>query len=123
MGYMGLESYVESDNASDFHWLVKKNLKNIGKTVKMFETELKNSANCYNTPGPVNIALTIEDGILDSLKKKDKIKFIPIISETIAKLDIMITENRHETDQNVVYHVNAYKRMTQSLSKFIKEEK
>jgi hypothetical protein len=118
---MGLETYMDSDNAADFHWSVKKQLKNVGKTVKLFETELKDEANCYNTPGWVNIALVIEDGILDSLSNKNKKKFVDVISASIAKLDIMIDENKNDTDQNVIFHVNAYKRMSNSLSNFIKE--
>lgn len=121
MGYMGLETYADSDMAADFHYLVKKTLPNIGKTVKVFETEVKNKANCYNTPGPVNIALVIEDGILDSLTKTNKKKFRGVISEALAKLDVMITKNKDDTDQNIVWHVNAYKRMANSLSKWLKE--
>jgi hypothetical protein len=123
MGYMGLESYVESDNAADFHYLVQKYLLDITKTVDVFATEVKYVANCYNTPGPVNIALVVESGVLDKLPDIHKKKLHASISEALAKLDIMITENKDDTDQNIVWHVTAYKRMANSLSKWLKENK
>ncbi len=123
MGYMGLDCWQASDNAADFYSDIEECGKDVAKAVKMFGKELGNDANCYNTPGPVNIALVVEGGIIDSFDKKDKKKFIPIISTAIAKLDNMITEREDDKDENIVWHVTAYKRMAKNLSKWIKENK
>jgi hypothetical protein len=123
MGYMGLDCWQASDNAADFYSDIEECGKDVAKAVKMFGKELGNDANCYNTPGPVNIALVVEGGILDSFDKKDKWKFIPIISTAVAKLDNMITEHKDDKDENIVWHVTAYKRMAKNLSKWIKENK
>jgi hypothetical protein len=123
MGYMGLDCWQASDHAADFYSDIEECGKDVAKAVKMFGKELGNDANCYNTPGPVNIALVVEGGILDSFDKKDKWKFIPIISTAVAKLDNMITEHKDDKDENIVWHVTAYKRMAKNLSKWIKENK
>jgi hypothetical protein len=123
MGYMGLACWQDSDMAADFHSDIEECGKDAEKAVKMFAKELGNDANCYNTPGCVNIALVVEDGILDSFNKKDKKKFIPIISRAVATLDSMITERKDDKDENIVWHVTAYERMSKSLTKYIKENK
>lgn len=56
MGFMGLNHWVESDNAADFRWKINSTVQ------KLIEKELKNLDFDYNTPGPINIALLIEGG-------------------------------------------------------------
>lgn len=123
MGYMGLDRWQDSDMAADFYSNIEECGKDAKKAIKMFAKELGNDSNCYNTPGPVNIALVVEGGILDGMSRKDKWKIIPVISTAVAKLDNMITKHQGDTDKNIVYHVTAYRRMAKNLTIWIKENK
>ena len=65
MGYFGLEHWGDSDEAADFV-SVYQTAKSPKSKQNVIDKELKNFANDYNTPGSVNIALAIEDGILQT---------------------------------------------------------
>jgi len=51
MGFMGIKNWVESDNAADFMDTLQRTI------TDLFHKELRNKANCYNTPGYVNALL------------------------------------------------------------------
>lgn len=55
MGFMGLNSWIESDNAADFHFEM------IDVFNRCIAKELKNNANEYNTPGFVNVLLFLKE--------------------------------------------------------------
>ncbi len=55
MGFSGLSHLGESDGAADFEHSLKTALN------KMFKNELKDEANCYNTPGWVNALLLFKE--------------------------------------------------------------
>lgn len=67
---MGLSSWVESDGAADFRYVLQQQFKKFGKDQtdarlkealrNVVDNELDDMANCYNTPGFVNLALCIE---------------------------------------------------------------
>ena len=69
MGFMGLNHWGESDNASGFVYTLEETLAKTAKEplaeqkrmirLKVNE-ELRNEANEYNTPGAINIALVVE---------------------------------------------------------------
>jgi hypothetical protein len=68
MGFMGLSSWVESDNAADFRYTLQKQFEKFAKDPAalkravraVVDNELKDMANDYNTPGMVNLALVLE---------------------------------------------------------------
>jgi len=51
MGFMGIKNWVESDEAANFQYKLRRDI------TRMFHNELKNKANEYNTPGYVNALL------------------------------------------------------------------
>ena len=55
MGFSGLSHWNESDGAADFRAVIARALN------KAFKKELKNEANCYNTPGWVNALLLFKE--------------------------------------------------------------
>lgn len=113
MGYMGLDSYGDSDMASDF---VSSIIDKIGKECKK---ELKNTANEFNTSGHINIALMAEAFLKD----------IPIYHESVLYSVLIVARARIKSDleeaKNVTawrdrdMHVKAYKRMIKNLTKII----
>ena len=121
MGYMGLSHWGDSDMAADFHASVEDCGKDVEQAVKLFMAETKEKANCYNTCGAVNIALVVEDGILDTFSNNDKKKFAVAIQTALDTLDAMITEDKDSKEDNTVWHVTNFKRMTESLSDWLKE--
>jgi len=54
MGFMGIQNWVQSDGAADFQYRLEGNIATI------FRQEMKDEANCYNTPGWVNILLILK---------------------------------------------------------------
>lgn len=74
MGFMGINHWVESDNAADFHAHLQTTLNT------SFRNELRNKANEYNTPGWLNallifketpgLILFLDNKILDSIEEK-----------------------------------------------------
>lgn len=69
MGFFGLASWVESDAAADFRYVLQQQFHKFGGDEKklkraiqnVVENELDDMANAYNTPGFVNLALCLED--------------------------------------------------------------
>lgn len=65
---MGLDSWVESDCAADFRYVLQKQFANFAKDPaalkravrEAVDNELADMANEYNTPGYLNLALCIE---------------------------------------------------------------
>lgn len=122
MGYMGLTHWSESDNAADFHYSVSE-AKSLKGVITGFTKELKNEANCYNTCGAINIALVVEDGFLDKYSNTHKKKFKDVIHKTVAKLDSMIREDENDTNENVKWHVTNFRRLSNSLTNWLKDNK
>jgi hypothetical protein len=68
MGFMGLSSWVDSDGAADFRYVLQKQFEKFAKyppglkraVREVVDLELADMANEYNTPGMVNLALCIE---------------------------------------------------------------
>ena len=110
MGYMGLSEWKDSDNAADICFELQKAVQ------KVFNKEIKDKANEYNTPGPVNFGLLIEDGILPiRLLKQSQVTLLKngldkLIKESSKKTDPLNEENRR-------MHHNAYKRILKSVEK------
>ena len=115
MGYMGLDSYHDSDEAFDFVATIEKA---IGTHCKK---ELKNKANSYNTVGWVNIGLFAEAWLKDVSIYTDTdlyrslVKARDMIKEDIK--DIEKTEDWGSKDM----HLNAYRRIVKNLNKIIKK--
>ena len=63
MGYMGLSSIADSDNASDFAGDV------MDAVAKVFKEHAKLKDNEFNTNGDVDVALFVERVILPAVKK------------------------------------------------------
>lgn len=55
MGFMGIKHFIESDEASNFQYKLRRDI------TRMFHNELKNKANEYNTPGQVNALLIFKE--------------------------------------------------------------
>ena len=83
MGFMGLDSWVESDCAADFRSEL------VDTLYKQTIDELENKANQYNTPGYINVALLLEDGaydILDSYELDDE-KWIAVFDTVVEGIE------------------------------------
>lgn len=122
MGYMGLSHWVESDGAADF----RSELQDCPLDKKSIRTlimkELKNGGNSYNTSGPVNIALVMEDegkewgdggdttpSFSKLLSKKEFVAILKGLDGQIADCD-----NKSEwagDDDNRLWHKGNFKRM------------
>ena len=55
MGFMGISCTVDSDAAADLAYTANKTL------AKVLREELTDTGNAWNTPGPVNVALYLEE--------------------------------------------------------------
>ena len=72
MGFIGLSHWGQSDNAADFKYIFEKKLWEIvllssetqHELWDLIDAELIDEANEYNTPGAINIALLVEDGVI-----------------------------------------------------------
>lgn len=112
---MGLNSWQDSDEAADFVF-VYKNAKTTLERRKIIDKELKNSANTFNTPGSVNIALAMEDGIV---RKGDlTAKQIKTLAKLLSELESDSSPEKSEDwddEQNRIMHNNAYKRFLEVI--------
>ena len=97
MGFMGLNHWVESDNAADFRYVLIQNM------LEECKKEVVHETNEYNTDGCINIALLLEDGTFDFLEEYDFEKFGPVFDEAIERLDKKIDDYKaflSEIDQS-----------------------
>jgi hypothetical protein len=121
MGYMGLNSWVDSDRASDLSDDA------IDAMLPVLEKGLKEKANGWNTEGCVNVALFIE-----AFKGSDfgNVIFMTerwrkLINKTIECLNKKIGVSKHikwEDEGNKLMHIKAYQRMVRNLNKILKDE-
>jgi hypothetical protein len=126
MGYMGLSHWAESDNAAGFRYTIMEALKQKkggrAKAQRLIRKEMKLTCNQWNTDGPVNVALVMEDAggknhdgpTPDIAKLMTKVDF-----ETLIKgLQKLIKECGPEdmADGNANWHRENYER----LLKFVK---
>ena len=126
MGYSGLTSWGCSDGAADDRGNMLQCM------AESLEKSVKDTANCYNTPGCVNVALILEDKtIFGKMEACDRAYFAPVAREAKRQLEVIIEEINEDLaepdckeDQrvNAVYHRKNFKRMCESLDKFIKAE-
>lgn len=86
MGFMGLSHWNDSDNAADFVSAFKKTIPDEKQMLGCIKQEFKNGANTYNTPGFINVALMVEDGIL-KVSKENRSKFVKILKVCSKMLD------------------------------------
>jgi hypothetical protein len=109
MGYMGLNSWIDSDNAAAF---VNNALFSMAKLV---QKELKNKDNAYNTPGFVNVALWAESFLPDDFVYRDQDLGVQLL-RAIEMLEKELVDLKKEKDWGSKdMHVTAYKRMIKSL--------
>jgi hypothetical protein len=83
MGFMGLGNYRQSDNASDFVYLLEKEL------AKILALQLEKESNQWNTPGYINVALAIEGMFKPpefKYTKEDENALYDVIVECLANL-------------------------------------
>ena len=115
MGYMGLDSYGDSDEAANFVFTIE------AAVGKLCKKELKNRANSYNTSGWVNIGLFAEKWLKDVSIYSDTdlyrslVKARDMIKEDIE--DIKKAEDWGSKDM----HLTAYRRIVKNLNKIIKK--
>ena len=111
MGYMGMDHWQESDGAADFVFVYKE-ATTMSKRRKIIDTELKDFANNYNTPGSVNIALAMEDGIVrkDDLTAKQTNKLRELLADLKMKSSAKYRDEWNNEDGRLKHH-EAYKRL------------
>lgn len=120
MGYMGLNTIGESDGASDFVSGI------MDKIAEECEKEIKDNANCYNTPGCVNIALFAEAFLMKEPLYGDG-ALIKVLKKTATKLKAKLVEMNKAEDwdprphSGKDMHVKAYERMISNLKKIIEQ--
>lgn len=86
MGFMGLSHWVESDGAADFEYSLRKSVN------AHFRKELKNEANCYNTPGWLNALLLF----------KSYPQFVAMLDDSVIKS----IDDAIEADNAFCHHKN-----------------
>lgn len=110
MGFMGLDNLYQSDMAADAFHLI---LETIAIQMKK---ELKETANIYNTPGFINVALMFEHPMMQSLDEyeretfKDIAKEVKKIMEKIIKIPVKQEYQRE--------YMKAFKRLHASVSSY-----
>lgn len=115
MGYMGLECVCDSDAASDLSHFVFLGM------IKTLRKGLKEKGNSFNTSGPVNVALFIEENLKPSKFIYDH-EMAKLAQDTKAKLEIQIKyskDSEWDCEDNKKYHLKAYARLIKSLNKFL----
>lgn len=114
MGFMGLECVNDSDMAADLAHVV----------LKAVERELrkgfKKEANEFNTPGPINVALFIEEYLNPEAYYNDEFKELIFTIKTGLEKLIQGYE-KIEDYKDKKYHIKCYTRIIKSLSKFLKD--
>lgn len=109
MGFMGLSHWALSDNAADFRGGL------LATMTKMLAKELKETANEYNTPGYINVALIMEDKtIFGTMEENDRSYFYRVTHDTIKMLTATINSDAWGNE-----HKKSLKRMKKNLEKWI----
>ena len=112
---MGLNHWGESDGAADFVYTYKE-ATTMAKRRKLIDTELKDFANNYNTPGSVNIALAIEGGILrkEDLTEVQLYTLRDLLTELKVKSSAKYRKEWSD-ESGRIEHNNAYKRLLKAV--------
>ena len=99
MGFFGLKHWGESDETADFRWSLLNALarKQAGARKaavrKLVDMELKDMANCYNTPGFINLALCLEvEGNDASSYDEEFPNGLPVFSDLLTVAQLRKTE-------------------------------
>lgn len=131
MGYMGLSHWGESDDAAGFRFTLQKEFEkhkkpaDLKKAVRaLVMKELKEDGGSYNTDGPVNVALVMEDeGVVsEPFEEGDPEDKTPEFSKLLSKkefqailkgLDRLIKScgPKDKQCENVRWHCENYERM------------
>ena len=124
MGYMGLDSYTDSDYAADLAATVH------AAMVKVLAEGLEEEANGFNTNGVVNVALFFEKFIIPIDNEEDYTHFtsdfFDLAEKTFVGLEEEIRlweEDEVEDHDNREMHLKAYKRMKRRLKHWIKDHR
>ena len=114
---MGLDSWEESDNAACFVSRYKKAIF-AKQRVNLIDKEFEDFANSYNTPGSVNIALAMEDGIVrkDDMTETQRYRLRDMLHELKDASSAKFKEN-WEDEGTRIDHNNAYKRLLKHVNK------
>jgi len=114
---MGLNRWQESDNAADFVFGYKEANSKVERR-KLIDKEFDETGNSYNTPGVVNIALALEDGIV---RKDDfTVKQIHKLRNDLTILKLKSSEkfkNEWGDEDNRLMHNDAYSRFLKLVRK------
>ncbi|MEI6598062.1 MAG: hypothetical protein WCL22_03375 [bacterium] len=112
-----MDHWQESDGAADFVFVYKE-ATTMAKRRKIIDTELKDFANNYNTPGSVNIALAMEDGIVrkDDMTETQRYRLRDMLHELKDASSAKFKEN-WEDEGTRIEHNNAYKRLLKHVNK------
>lgn len=93
--------------------------------VRVLRKELSNKANEYNTPGPVNVALFFEERLIPGGFGQDfHSDLTKLAEETLELLEqhyIACDGAEWDDATHKNEHMGAYKRMINSMKKFIKD--
>jgi putative endonuclease len=106
MGYLGLDHWGESDNASGFYYNIQESIS------KMVSKELKRKDNSLNTDGYINIALLLEDEVF-SIRL--------LTHDQVYKLMDKLKENI-KISKDDKYHLDSYKRLLSFVEKEFKKQ-
>lgn len=115
MGYMGLSCVCDSDAASDLAYNVFKSM------TDTLRKGLKERGNEFNTNGPVNVALFIEE-YLNAEDFSFNDDMISLVRETRTKLKDHIEKSKNaewDCERNKKDHLTAYNRMLKNLDSFL----
>ena len=120
MGYMGLDSWGESDGAADLYSTITKAI------ITALSKGCKQVGNAYNTNGPVNVALVAEDLFIRDGQVAD------IYSEEAHKLFAKVVKQLKQAHLKMhaipigdwddkEMHVTAYERMIKNMTMIVEK--
>lgn len=121
MGYMGLSSVYDSDNAADdFAGVIQSMADEMEKCLKVKTNE-------YNTDGIINVALMFEQPLLKAVPTYVRQDYFGDISKKVIRgleKKIMILtklDKKYKKDRNIMFHLSSFKRLLRSAKNYVKE--
>ena len=118
MGYSGLSSWGDSDNAAAAMLDASEAL------AKSLTKSLKEKGNEFNTEGVVDVALFFESFVVptgDNYTSSEKM--VALANKLVKKLEKLIKQSKKadcwDGAENKRMHIHAYQRMLKNVSKFL----
>lgn len=115
MGFFGLDHYMSSDQAADFIYAFKQQRTPLGR-IQCLIAELKDTDFCYNTPGWINIALGLEDGVI----RYDDLN-LELIDQILSHFESFKNDPDYDGDHELISDIDRLEKVCLDVQRFLKE--